>query len=62
MRARRQALGLTQEALAHRAQVAHNTVALVERGVRGPSEDTARALAEVLGLAVEDLYDEDGAA
>jgi transcriptional regulator with XRE-family HTH domain len=71
VRARREALGLTQAKLAEKAGVTSNYVGVLERGLKLPTLDTlvkmARALdlrpAELLGdLQLKDAWTEDVAA
>ncbi|WP_036771870.1 helix-turn-helix domain-containing protein [Polaromonas glacialis] len=51
----RKAQGLSQEALAEKADLHTNYVSLVERGLSAPALDTICALADALGLSVSDL-------
>lgn len=52
LRSLRTAAGLTQEELAEAAQVSYRSVSDLERGVsRYPRRDTARLLADALGLS-----------
>jgi transcriptional regulator with XRE-family HTH domain len=64
VRARRQKLGLSQEALALRADIHRTYVASLESGQRNPSLDLmarlARALEVDLGTLVRGLQDFDG--
>ena len=48
--------GLTQAALAERAEVSRKTINTVENGVFVPSVLLALTLARTLGTAVEDLF------
>src|SRR5690606_1024928 len=53
---RRDALGLSQEALAEAAKLSTTYVAMLERGERrNPGLRALRALADALGCSVEDL-------
>jgi len=52
LRSRRLSAGLTQEALAERAEVHPTYVGLVERGQRNPTLDVANQLAEALGCTL----------
>jgi transcriptional regulator with XRE-family HTH domain len=56
LRSLRAAAGLTQEELAEAARVSYRTVSDLERGVsRSPHRDTARLLADDLGLSGDEL-------
>lgn len=55
VRERRHALGLSQEALAHRAVLNRTYIATLERGERNPSLETICALALALEADVSDL-------
>lgn len=56
LRSLRAAAGLTQEELAEAARVSYRTVSDLERGVsRSPHRDTARLLADALGLSGDEL-------
>ncbi|NIM48754.1 MAG: helix-turn-helix domain-containing protein [Gemmatimonadales bacterium] len=55
---RRQAAGLSQEALAARAGVHRTYVGMIERGQRSPSCDIARRLAKALGVSFSELVQE----
>jgi transcriptional regulator with XRE-family HTH domain len=55
IRKRRKTQGLSQEALAEKADLHTNYVSLVERGLSAPALDTICALADALGLSVSDL-------
>ena len=48
--------GLTQAALARRAQIARQVLSDLEHGRREPRLTVARALAKVLGVTPEDLF------
>ena len=50
LRLLREEAGLTQEVLAHRADLNRNYVGLLERGERSPTIDTVFALAAVLAV------------
>jgi tetratricopeptide (TPR) repeat protein/transcriptional regulator with XRE-family HTH domain len=55
LRSLRTAAGLTQEELAEAARVSYRSISDLERGVsRSPRRDTARLLADALGLSGED--------
>jgi transcriptional regulator with XRE-family HTH domain len=54
VRLRREALGLSQQALASQAGLAIRTVANVERG-QDATMDTLRRLADVLGASADEL-------
>ena len=51
----RRAAGLTQEALAERANLSSDTIAALERGRRSARPETAHLLARTLGLSPTDL-------
>ena len=53
----RKVRGLTMEALAYRAGVSVKTIQRLERTGRGNSE-TLRAVARVLGVGLDDLFEE----
>ena len=55
VRARRQAAGLTQEALAHRAGVHRSYVGSLETGGRNPSLETIARLAAALEVDAAEL-------
>lgn len=55
----REAAGLTQRQLAELVGVTDQTISNLERGATKPTLDTARALARVLGVAVEALFASD---
>jgi transcriptional regulator with XRE-family HTH domain len=55
LRALRQAKGLTQEDLAHRAGLVAGNVFRLEGGYREPYLSTVMSLASALGVRVEDL-------
>src|SRR5215217_5858858 len=54
LKRRRQALDLTQDALAERVGYASPTLQKIERGVRRPSRALAERLADILEIAVEE--------
>ncbi|MBQ3063963.1 MAG: helix-turn-helix transcriptional regulator [Clostridia bacterium] len=58
VRARREARGLTQQALADLLSVGRSYVAQIERGSKVPSMYMGKAIAEALGCSVEDLLKE----
>jgi transcriptional regulator with XRE-family HTH domain len=55
LRACRQARGLSQEELAHRAGVDRTYISALERSVHAASIDVADRLAQVLGVDVAEL-------
>lgn len=56
LRERREALGLTQEAVAFRASIRQGAVSALERGaVSNPTIDTVEALARALDWTVRDV-------
>lgn len=57
MTAWRKAAGLTQAALAHRAGIRTSTVCNIENGKIDPRVSTMKAIAEVLGVDIDDLVD-----
>lgn len=56
VRAARQQAGLTQAALAQRADVARQTIVAVEAGDYAPSVYLALAIASAVGASVEQLF------
>lgn len=50
VKAKREALGLTQVALAGSVGVSQETISRIETGENGPAKKTAVALSRVLGL------------
>lgn len=56
VRQRRQASGLTQEALAVQCTVSRQTIIALEKGNYEPSLGLALRLAAALGATVEDLF------
>ncbi len=55
LRRARQAKGLSQEALAHDADIDRTYISSLERGTYAASVDTIEKLAEVLGVAPDEL-------
>lgn len=55
----RNALGLTQDAVAERADLAEATLRAVEAGRRGPSVDSITAIASALGVPVATFFSDD---
>lgn len=55
IRRRRLAAGLSQEALAERADVHRNEIGFLERGQRSPSLDVVARVAAALGLPASQL-------
>ncbi len=55
VRAQRQALGLSQEALAQKASIARAYIGSLEAGERNPSLDTVARLAKALAVDAADL-------
>jgi DNA-binding XRE family transcriptional regulator len=55
LRRRRHARGLSQEALAHEADMDRTYISALERGLYGASIDTVAKLAEVLGIEPDEL-------
>lgn len=51
----RQREGMTQEALAYVAGLAHMTISRIERGSPRPSMDALRKIATALGVSLDDL-------
>jgi transcriptional regulator with XRE-family HTH domain len=47
--------GLTQEALAHDADITAGHLSMIERGLANPSWGAVNALAKALGVSVADL-------
>lgn len=56
LRSKRQALGITQEELAHRSGLHMTDVGRIERGERDPGVRTIVKLAEGLGVAPTELF------
>jgi transcriptional regulator with XRE-family HTH domain len=60
IRAKRTALGLGQEQLARKADIALRVLSSIERGeVANPRVDTAGKIARALGCTVDDLLQEE---
>jgi transcriptional regulator with XRE-family HTH domain len=55
LRKERQMKGLSQEALAEKAQIHPTHVGLIERGLRNPSLNVAASLASALGLSLSEM-------
>jgi transcriptional regulator with XRE-family HTH domain len=55
VRVRREALGMTLEALAHRTGLTQNYIGSIERGQRDPSLSTIEVLAKGLGILPGEL-------
>ena len=55
----RQARGWTQEKLAEVSGVHRVTIARIETGASSPNVDTAKQLANALGVLVDDIIDKD---
>lgn len=58
LRKRRIAVGLTQEELAHRAELHATYVSMLERGLNAPSLNAIERLAKSLGTTMTDLIRE----
>ena len=56
VRGRREALGLTQEELAHRAAIHRTYLSDIERGARNVSLINIELLAKALGVTMADLF------
>ena len=56
IRALRKAAGLTQEQLGDAVGVTRSAISLIERGGGYPSIETADAIAQTLGIPIEDLF------
>ena len=50
-------MGLSQEAVAHAAEISARYYADVERGARNPSIDVGRKIAKALGMRLQDILD-----
>jgi transcriptional regulator with XRE-family HTH domain len=61
IRARREALGLTQAALAERAGLTSNYVGVLERGLKVPTIDTLITIAKALDISLVALLGDVGA-
>lgn len=56
LQAARQAAGLTQQALCHKANLSYSTLAKIERGaIKSPSIFTIQSIAGALGVGLDDL-------
>lgn len=62
IRALRQARELTVEQVAVRAEIGGSSLRAIETGVVEPRRTTLRAIAHVLGVEVDELTADDGAA
>ena len=60
VRALRSAAGLTQEALAERANISVDFLSLIERGRNSPSFENIESIASALGLPVVELFTFEG--
>jgi transcriptional regulator with XRE-family HTH domain len=49
--------GLSQESVAHRADISYTTLAKIELGQSAPGWATVRAIAQVLGVTMGELGD-----
>ena len=58
IRSRREAAGLSQEELAHKARLHRTYIGLVERGLRKPTIEVGGALARALGKPLSILVQE----
>jgi transcriptional regulator with XRE-family HTH domain len=58
VRKHRTSNGLSQEALAEKADIHHTHVGLIERGERNPSLDVAQRVARALGMALSAMIAE----
>ena len=58
LRARREALGMSQAELGEKAGISANYVGVLERGLKLPTLDTLVALAKALGVPVSELLGE----
>lgn len=58
LRRRRVAAGITQEGLAHEAELQRNYVSLMERGVNQPTITTLLELAKPLGCTAAEIVGE----
>jgi transcriptional regulator with XRE-family HTH domain len=58
VRAKRTALGLTQETLAEKAKLHPTYISMVERGVRNPTLDAAAQIADALKIGLPELIAE----
>ncbi len=55
LKERRKALGMSQEKLAEKADIHPTHVGLIERSLRNPSINVAKAIADALGVSLADL-------
>ncbi|HEV2394160.1 MAG TPA: helix-turn-helix transcriptional regulator [Verrucomicrobiae bacterium] len=58
LRTHRQAKGISQELLAEKADIHPTHVGLIERSLRNPSLNVAKAIASALGLSLADMIAE----
>src|SRR5205807_3517700 len=58
IKTQRTSLGISQEELAHRADLHRTYVSDLERGVRNPSVDSIEKLARALQLSVSTLFEQ----
>lgn len=57
----RNKLGLTQEALARKANISYNTIIKLEsKGITDPRMETLKKLASALGVSIDKLVDNKG--
>ena len=56
IRARRKALGMSQEKLAEKAELHHNYIGEIERGEKAATIDTIMKIAKALGVRARDLF------
>jgi transcriptional regulator with XRE-family HTH domain len=56
VRARRKALGISQEKLAEKAELHHNYVGEIERGEKAATIDTIVKIAKALNIRAGDLF------
>ncbi len=54
----REDVGLTEKELGDRVGVTMNMISQVERGLKKPSAETLKRIADVLGVTVDELYRE----
>jgi predicted transcriptional regulator len=57
LRTYRRRLGLSQQALADRAEISRSYISELEAGRKAPRRPVARALAAALGVCREDLFE-----
>lgn len=55
IKARREAAGLTQEALAAQVGVTHSMICQIERGSKSPTVVLGKQIADVLGCTLDEL-------